>query len=133
MMAVSCQPLCENNSKNLFVTPKQGASVAKAEIDAGICGFHTTCVATKNGNGAIHLDIRSDCKAVLKLAEQFPEVDPMKEVFWRRSVPPLLAATPQCLSHPACPVPSGILKAIEVEAGFALPKDVSIKVTKSDE
>jgi hypothetical protein len=32
--------------------------------------------------------------------------------------------------HPACPVPSGILKAIEVAAGLALPKDASIKPSK---
>lgn len=107
--------------------------MAKAEIDAGICGFHTTCVASKNDDGTIHLSVQSGCKAVLKLAEQFETVDPIKEVFWRRSVPGLLAAVPQCLSHPACPVPSGILKAIEVEAGFALPKDASIKVSKSNE
>lgn len=106
--------------------------MAKAEIDAGICGFHTTCIATKNADGTIHLAIESGCKAVLKLAEQFHDVDPLKEVFWRKSVPALYQAVPQCLSHPTCPVPSGILKAIEVEAGFALPKDVTIKVSKSN-
>lgn len=107
--------------------------MAKAEIDPGICGFHTTCIATKNADGTINLSIKSGCKAVLKLADQFETVEPMKEVFFRKSVPGILAAAPQCLSHPACPVPSGILKAIEVEAGFALPKDVQIKVTKSNE
>ena len=87
--------------------------MAKAEIDAGICGFHTTCVATKNGDGTIHLDVQSECKAVLKLAEQFKEVEPMKEVFWRRSLPGIYQAVPTCLSHPACPVPSGMIKAID--------------------
>ena len=107
--------------------------MAKAEIDAGICGFHTTCIATRNADGTIHLSVESGCKSVIKLADQFENVDPLREVFWRKSVPPILAAAPQCLSHPACPVPAGILKAIEVEAGFALPRDVSIKVTKSNE
>lgn len=107
--------------------------MAKAEIDAGICGFHTTCVARKNEDGTIHLDIESGCKAVLKLAEQIKDVDPFKEGFWRRSMPTIHQLAPQCLSHPSCPVPSGIIKAIEVEAGLALPKDVSIRVTKSDE
>ena len=31
------------------------------------------------------------------------------------------------LVHPACLVPAGIIKAIEVEAGLALPMDASIK------
>jgi hypothetical protein len=30
--------------------------------------------------------------------------------------------------HAACPVPSGIVKAVEVASGLALPKDASIKV-----
>lgn len=107
--------------------------MAKAEIDAGICGFHTTCIAAKNGDGTVHLTIESDCKAVMKLAEQLQNVDPMKEVFWRRSLPRTHELAPGCLSHPACPVPSGIIKAIEVEAGLALPKDATIKVSKSDE
>lgn len=107
--------------------------MARAEIDAGICGFHTTCIATKNGDGTVDLSIESGCKAVMKLAEHLQSVDPMKEVFWRRSLPRTHELAPGCLSHPACPVPSGIIKAIEVEAGLALPKDATIKVSKSDE
>jgi hypothetical protein len=34
------------------------------------------------------------------------------------------------LTHSACPVPAGILKAVEVAAGLALPKDAAIKVSK---
>lgn len=107
--------------------------MAKAEIDAGICGFHTTCIATQNSDGTVNLSIESGCKAVMKLAEQLQNVDPMKEVFWRRSLPRTHELAPGCLSHPACPVPAGIIKAIEVEAGLALPKDATIKVSKSNE
>lgn len=104
--------------------------MARAEIDAGICGFHTTCIATKNEDGSIALHIESGCKAVLKLADQLQTVDPYKEISWRRALPQTHELAPKCLSHPACPVPSGIIKAIEVEANLALPKDVTIKVTK---
>ncbi len=105
--------------------------MARAEIDAGICGFKTTVEARKNGDGTVHLEIESDCSAVCKLAEQFQDVEPYREVFWRRKTPTSLhELAPQCLSHPACPVPSGIVKAIEVEAGLALPADVSIKVSR---
>lgn len=104
--------------------------MAKAEIDAGICGFMTTCVATKSGDRTIELSIESGCKAVLKLAEQLQSVDPYKEIAWRRALPLTHELAPKCLSHPACPVPAGIIKAIEVEAGLALPKDATIKVTR---
>ena len=108
--------------------------MAKAEIDAGICGFKTTVVARANGDGTLHLQIESDCKAVCKLGEQIQSVDPFKEAFWRRKTPTgIHELAPQCLSHPACPVPSGIIKAIEVEAGLALPADVSIRVSRESE
>jgi hypothetical protein len=81
--------------------------VARAEIDAGICGFQTTCIATKNENGSIALHIESGCKAVLKLADQLKIVDPYKEISWRRALPQTHELAPKCLSHPACPVPSG--------------------------
>jgi len=44
----------------------------------------------------------------------------------------LLLATKHC-PHTACPVPVGIIKAIEVEAGLALPADATIRLSKSDE
>jgi len=107
--------------------------MAKAEINAGICGFNTTVVATMNGDGFVHLDIQSECKAVCKLGEALQDVDPYREFSWRRSMPQTLDLAPKCLSHPACPVPSGIIKAIEVEAGLALPADVTIRISKSAE
>jgi hypothetical protein len=34
-------------------------------------------------------------------------------------------------THAACPVPVAIVKAIEIEAGLALPTDVTIKLSKT--
>jgi hypothetical protein len=107
--------------------------MARAEICAGICGFNTTVIAKKNESGMIHLDVESGCKAVMKFAEQLGDVDPYREFTWRRQGPKTLELAPACLSHPACPVPSGIIKVVEVEAGLALPKDVTIKISKSEE
>ena len=107
--------------------------MAKAEICAGVCGFNTTVVARADGNGRIDLQIESDCKSVRKLADELTSVDPWKEFSWRRGDPETLTLAPECLAHPACPVPSGIIKAVEIEAGLALPADVSIKLSKSDE
>jgi len=33
-------------------------------------------------------------------------------------------------THAACPVPVGIIKAVEVASGLALPKDVKIEIEK---
>ncbi|MCC6955902.1 MAG: hypothetical protein IT316_03850 [Anaerolineales bacterium] len=39
----------------------------------------------------------------------------------------------QYCNHAACPVPVGIIKAVEVESNLALPADVSIKLSKTEE
>ena len=65
-----------------------------------------------------------------QLAEALTEVDPYKEISYRGEGPVTLKLAAEHLVHPACPVPSGIIKAIEVAAGLALPKDASIKPSK---
>ncbi len=103
--------------------------MAKAEIFAGICGFNTT-VQTSMNERICHLEIQSECTAIQRLAQNLTEVDPFKEISFRRQLPQTYEAAHQYCSHAACPVPSGIIKAIEVEAGLALPKDVTIRITK---
>jgi len=107
----------------------QGATMASAEIDSGICGFCTT-VRTKMDGRVVRLEFETTCGYVENLAEQLTEVDPYREISYRGEGPVTLRLAAEHLVHPACPVPSGILKAIEVEAGLALPKDASIKPKK---
>jgi hypothetical protein len=105
--------------------------MAKADIFAGVCGFNTTVQAKMNGH-TCQLDIHSECKAIQRLAEHLTEVNPYKEISFRRQLPQTYEAAHQYCSHAACPVPSGIIKAIEVEAGLALPADVMIKLSKDE-
>jgi hypothetical protein len=104
--------------------------IAKSEIFAGTCGFSTTVQATKNEDGSIHLAIESQCSAITKMAAELGDVDAMQHLSARRQVPPVLQAGMKFCTHAACPVPVGIIKVIEVEAGLNLPVDVFIKVSK---
>ena len=105
--------------------------MAKAEIDSGICGFQTTVVTRMEGRTCT-LSIESGCDAIERLAEELPEVDPFQEISFRGDGPRTLEMGVKYCYHPACPVPAGIIKAVEVEAGLALPKDTVIKVSKTD-
>ena len=78
----------------------------------------------------MRVEFETDCGYVEQLAEALTEVDPYKEISYRGEGPVTLKLAAEHLVHPACPVPSGIIKAIEVEAGLALPKDASIKPSK---
>lgn len=106
--------------------------MARVEVDAGICGFKTIVETTVSDANpySVRLNIDSQCPAVMKAAEALgPEVDAFQEISFR-SKPRVLELAPGTLAHPACPVPSGIIKAIEVAAGLALPKDATITVSK---
>lgn len=103
--------------------------MAKAEILAGACGYTTVVEARMNGS-TCHLNIESDCKAIQKLAAELTEVEPFKEISARRATPRTLEAGLKYCTHAACPVPVGIIKAVEVEAGLNLPVEAVIRLTK---
>ncbi len=107
--------------------------MAKAEICSGVCGFNTTVEAQKDGSGQIQLTIESDCKAIQRLAAELTQVDPFREFTYKGERPLTFEVAAEHCSHAACPVPVGIIKAVEIEAGLALPADVSIKLSKSDQ
>jgi hypothetical protein len=106
--------------------------MAKAEIHSGICGFVTTVEATTDAEDRykVHLKIESQCKACQRLGAELTEVDAMREMTFRGEGPLTLELGARYLSHASCPVPAGVIKAVEVAAGLALPKDATIKVTK---
>jgi hypothetical protein len=105
--------------------------LSSVEIESGICGF-TTRVAARQDGRKVSLHVESDCDAIQRLAAELTEVEPFQEITFRGEGPRTLKAGAKYCHHPACPVPVGIIKAIEVEAGLALPKDAVIKVSKSE-
>jgi len=77
------------------------------------------------------LSIESECEAVQSLAEELKEVQPFREISFRGEGPLTLKLAAKHCDHAACPVPVGIIKAVEVAARLALPADVSIKFSDS--
>lgn len=106
--------------------------MAKAEICSGVCGFTTTVVASTNGSNC-KVSIQSQCSNVERLAAELTEVDPIREITYRGDGPLTLQLARKYCPHTACPVAAGIIKAVEVESGLALPADATIKVSRSSE
>ena len=109
--------------------------MARVQIDAGICGFTTDVEATSEDRQHVKLNVQSPCPNVTKISEELnaEPFDAYQEVV-PRGQPGGIYCTKVMdicgkLPHVACPVPSGICKAIEVAAGLALPKDAQIRVT----
>lgn len=107
--------------------------MSKAEIFSGICGFHTVVKARMTGRNKCAVEIESECKSIQRFAAVLTEVEPYREISFRKEGPLTLQMASQYCAHTACVVPSGIIKAIEIEAGLALPMDPSIKLSKDDE
>ena len=104
--------------------------MSKAEIFAGICGFNTTVQASMDGD-VCQLSIESQCDAIQRMAAELTQVEPFREISFRRNMPQTMEAAIKYCKHAACPVAVGIIKAVEVEAGLALPADVTIKIERS--
>lgn len=106
--------------------------MARAVVYPGNCGFTTTIVTQTDGD-EVTISIVSDCKAIQKLAQEITRVNPYQEISFRRSTPTILQAGAKYCTHAACPVPVGIIKAVELEAGLALPAEVTIKLSSGGE
>ncbi|KNZ41840.1 DUF6951 family protein [Acetobacterium bakii] len=104
--------------------------MAKAEIFGGVCGFTTVVTAEKSGRGNILLDIASGCPAFKDLGDDLKEVDGMVCAFSKVGEGPIYDACRIHCKHGACPVPMGIVKAVEVAAGLALPRDATVILSK---
>jgi hypothetical protein len=119
---------CGHLFVNIFLW-YSGDAMSRAEINSGICG-HITTVEAKMDGKVCKLTITSDCNAIEQLAQELKEVNPLMEISCKRATPLTLQMGMKHCYHAACPVPVGIIKAIEVEAKLALPKDPLIKVSK---
>ncbi|HEY9077581.1 MAG TPA: hypothetical protein VIO61_13695 [Anaerolineaceae bacterium] len=103
--------------------------MARALIQAGICGFKTIVEAHLEGEDCV-VSIESECKSIQKLAGDVCRLDPFREITFRGQGPQILSQAAKRCPHTACPVPSGIIKAVEVASGLALPADASIHLEK---
>lgn len=103
------------------------------KVMSGICGMLTEVRATSDDRaGTVKLEFNTRCDGIQKLAGELTEVNPFEEISFRGQGPQTLRLAAKHCNHAACPVPSGIIKAIEVASGLALPKDAVIEVIKEE-
>ena len=107
---------------------------ATVEIDAGICGFRTTATVISPDGQDVSFEVQSDCEKIRKLGDDlkakgsidaYQEISTAKESVLMQTVRATLRG---CCA--GCAVPAGLFKAMQVAAGLALPKDITIKLAK---
>jgi hypothetical protein len=103
--------------------------MAQVEIHPGICGCVTQATAELVGEDVVRLRLESTCGKVQKMAEELADL-PLMETLAPILRNPVHQAADRQQLHASCPVPAGLLKAVEVAAGLALPKDAQIYVRR---
>jgi len=107
---------------------------AIVDIDAGVCGFKTSARVSSEDSQHVIFEVTSDCENIRRLAaavknrepvDAYQEISPAAESVVMRTV--RLTLTGCCAG---CAVPVGLFKAMQVATGLALPKDISIRLTK---
>ena len=94
------------------------------DVDPGICGFPARISAASEDGQTCSLSVESKCEAVSALAAELASVDGYEVAFKNFSENPVYLAASRHYKHAACPLPSAIVKAVEIACGLALPKDV---------
>ena len=101
----------------------------RIEVYAGVCGHSAIIDVTKVDDTHVQVVITSACDEITAMNPDLARVQwkgKGHEVFKRMTESAVYQSAAQHIRHTACPIPTAILKAIEVEVGIALPKDVTI-------
>jgi len=106
--------------------------MVKVNITAGICKLSTMVMAEKGNGYEASFQLETQCPNWKRVNEKLggQPIDMLKELFKDRETGEIrskvMETALKTIPHLSCPVIAGILKALEVSAGLALPEDASI-------
>jgi hypothetical protein len=106
-----------------------------AKIDAGVCGFHTISNAISADGMFVEFEVQSNCEKIRGLAEALASQSPINayEEISPANESVIMATVRACLQGccAGCAVPVGLFKSMQVAAGLALPKNITIQIEKA--
>lgn len=102
----------------------------EVKVNPGICGMDTCINIESEDMQTASIAIDSDCQFIRAIASELNEVDAYTECFSKFGDSEVYTLAKKYCKHPSCPIPSAIIKGIEIACGLALPKDVEIKIAK---
>ena len=104
--------------------------MVEVKVNPGVCGFKTIIKVNSEDMQNAVIEIITECPNIKPLEHELKEVDGYEESFAKLGDSKVYELAKKYCKHAACPVPSAIIKGIEVACGLALPKDVEIKIAK---
>ena len=109
----------------------------EAQINPGICNFNTTVTATTEDSQNTTFKFITECEIIKIFEKQLEEISPIDAIETLGPEENIILAKANKLLQTqgccdACVVPAGAVKAMQIAAGLALPKDVSITITEKE-
>gem|GEM_PF-60474 len=102
--------------------------MATVTVNPGVCGLNSVITVDSEDMQNAVIKIDTECPYIKAMGNEFKEVDGFAECFTKIGDGEVYKAAKKYCKHAACPVPSAIIKGIEVACGLALPKDVEFKI-----
>jgi len=105
--------------------------MVNTRIEAGICGFVTEIEASSEDSQHVSFKVNTDCEKIKNLSEKLISYDAYNEIkdgFDGELYKAIRGELKGCCS--GCAVSVGFFKSMQVAAMLALPKNISITITK---
>ncbi len=101
-------------------------------VEGAVCGFPAVISASRIDRDRMKVTVECGCETIGRWSRNLRDFD------WRDSLRPdtgagQLVREGMTISHAACPVTYAVRKAIEVEVGAALPRDIHIRFAAREE
>ncbi len=101
----------------------------RVEVFAGVCGHSAIIEASQIDATHVQVVITSVCEQITAMNPDLTQLQwkgKGHDVFKRMTESTVYQSAAKHIRHTACPIPTAILKAIEVEVGIAVAKNVTI-------
>jgi hypothetical protein len=106
--------------------------MAVVTVAPGNCNFVARIESVPDAEGQVRVSVASECPHVREFASAIVSLSATCAAGWKCAEFCVYGPAAKANLHPACPVPVGVLKALEVAAGLALPQDVVLHFEKQD-
>lgn len=102
----------------------------EVKVNPGCCGLNSIIKVDSKNKQMATIEFTTECPNIKPLEQELTEINGYDECFSKLGDSRVYELAKKYCRHAACPIPSAIIKGVEVACGLALPKDVDIKISK---
>jgi hypothetical protein len=100
----------------------------KVTVDAGVCKMISVIKAKMNADGYVEFEIESECPNILRMSWGLKPEFAFMVVEAPMNKTEIYRLASEEIPHTACPVPSAMIKAMEVAGDLGIKRDVQMKI-----